>query len=225
MPRTAAVLATIIALLGWTALGTDFARTLVRSVANGQTLAAATFGYLRFFTILTNIAAAALMSATALRLWRRAVPPAAALFRAMLVYLVVTSLTYELLLRRLWSPRGVQYLTDLAFHDIVPGLFLIFWLGFAPKRDLAWRDLPWILVYPGAYYAVTLGVGAMGGGSPYNFLDAAMLGYPAVLTIGGVFLGVFLALGAVATAMAHATPPALDGGAAQSAPDESYQEG
>ena len=199
----AALFATLVAALGWTALLLELSRSLTQSLGGGRDLPHALFAYFRFFTILTNWGIAALMSVTSLALWRGKVLPSASNFLAALVYLVVTCLTYELLLRRSWSPSGLQFWTDMVFHDVQPALMLLFWIGFAPRRDLGWRDLPWIFAYPAAYFAVTLVAGALGAGYPYDFLDAAKLGYPVVIGIGFAFLAVFFILGALATAVAH----------------------
>ncbi len=206
--RVAALSATLIAVLGWTTLIADFWRWLAYASATGVGLVEAVIVYFRFFTILTNCGVAVLMSVTAVALWRRRPLPAASLFRGAVVYMAVTSLTYELLLRALWSPQGLLFVTDLALHDVLPAATFLFWLAFAPKASLQWRTLPWLLAYPGAYLAMTLIAGALGAGYPYDFLDAAKLGYPLVVAIAGVFLAAFIGLGAALTAAA----PAIMGG-------------
>lgn len=204
----AAATATTIGAVGSTALATEFTRALLQASSLGadpwRAAVGALLGDLRFFTILTNAFVAALMVVAATRLWRRREPPSAALFRAATVYMIVTGAVYELLLRRLWSPQGLRFALDLVFHDVQPIAMLLFWLLFAPKRDLRWSNLPWIVAYPALYFAVTLIAGARGAGYPYNFLDAGTLGYPTVTAIGLGFLALFLCLGAVATSIGHA---------------------
>ena len=202
--RSTLAFAALIALIGWTTLAIDGSRVLAHALETGHPLPDALFRYFRYFTVLTNAGVAGLMTATALGIWRETAIPSAAVFRAALVYMAVTSAAYEVLLRRLWSPTGVQFWTDLAFHDVQPGLVLLFWLGMAPKANLRWRDLPWLLAYPTAYFIVVLVAGAKGGGYPYFFLNPTRLGYAAVVEIAGAFLAVFLALGAIATAAARA---------------------
>ena len=199
-----AIMAGIVALLGWAALIIDFTQALMQAADEGRSIAVFLLRYFSFFTILTNCGVAALMSVTAIALRRGRPPPPATWFRAALVYMVVTGVTYELLLRGLWSPRGLQFLSDLALHDLLPVALLVFWVGMAPKRGLAWRDLPWLLAFPTVYFAVTLVAGALGAGYPYDFLDAGRLGYPIVFVVGVTFILVFLALGALVTAMGRA---------------------
>ena len=191
-------------------MGIELRISLRASFADGLTLLEALYAYLRFFTILSNIAVASLMSATCWA-WLRGRPlPPAALYGAALAYMLVTGVTYELLLRSTWTPHGVQVLTDATMHDIVPSLVLVFWLGFAPRQGTRWRDPLWMVVFPAVYFVVTLVAGAEGAGYPYNFLDAAKLGYGAVGLIALVFLTMFLAIGLATTAasrrMARAGP-------------------
>ena len=129
----------------------------------------------------------------------RALPPAG-VYNAALAYAGVTCVTYELLLRGLWSPHGVQFYTDLTMHDIVPAAVLLFWLTFAPRGDARWADILWLLIYPAAYLAATLVAGAFGEGYPYDFLDAGKLGYGLVAVVTLVFLAIFCALGLATTA-------------------------
>ena len=201
--RLATVSALAIAALGWFALGSEFEHSVRASLGAGHGIAQALYLYFRFFTILTNLFVACLMSVTAWRGCRRAASPPAGPYAAALVYSTVTAVTYEALLRRLWSPQGLQFYTDMILHDIVPLLVLSFWVAWAPKRALRWRDpLHW-LEFPAVYFAATLAAGASGGDYPYNFLDAGHLGYAPVFLNAAVFLACFYALGLCLTAAAR----------------------
>lgn len=193
----AGLFAGMAAVLAWTALAIDL-RALIVNAPPGH-LGEVLYGYFRFFTIDTNTFGAALMSLTAWRSFRVGPQIPASWYRAQVVYLIVTGATYELLLRRLWSPHGWQFATDMVFHDVEPTLAVLFWVFAAPK-DLHWRGLSWLLLYPLAYFAATLLGGALGAGYPYDFLDVTLLGYPTVVAIAFVFLAVFLVLGTLLTA-------------------------
>ena len=193
--KYAAALATLIAVLGWAALAIDGTTVIRRNLAEGHSLPQALFLWFRYFTILTNIGVALLMSVTAYRLYRHRPPPAAALHAAALVYILVVCATYEAVLRTSWTPRGMGFDTDLTFHDIVPALMLVFWVGFAPKRGLDRRFSLILLIYPAAYFGGTLVAGALGESYPYDFLDVSKLGYPTVTIVGVVFTAIFYALG------------------------------
>ena len=195
-----AAFAGLVACGGWVALVTELAMSLERSLAHGIALPQALFMFLRYFTILTNIGVALLMTWTTARLVRRRALPPAGLYNAALAYAGVTCLTYEALLRGLWSPQGVQFYTDMTMHDLMPAAMLLFWLAFAPRGGARWRDVAWLLAYPTAYFAFTLVAGALGEGYPYDFLDAGRLGYGVVSLVAAVFLAIFFALGLATTA-------------------------
>ena len=193
--RRAALLASLIAVLSWGALSVDFVRAISRNIAAGHGLPQALFLWLRYFTILTNILVATLMAITAWRLFTRRPPPAAKWHAAALVYILVVCATYEAMLRTSWQARGIGFDTDLVFHDIVPALMLVFWVGFAPKRGLGGRFLLLLLVYPTIYFLGTLIAGALGEPYPYSFLDASKLGYRNTFIVGLLFWANYLALG------------------------------
>ena len=172
------------------------------SFAKGRGAAEATFLYLRYFTITTNIGLCWLHGTTAFRLACGRRLPVGWVYNAWLVYAVVTGVTYELLLRASWSPQGAEFVSDMMLHDVVPLLTLAIWLLAAPRTGVAWRDPFAMLAYPAAYLAVTLVAGAFGEGYPYDFLSVTKIGLSRVLLVSLAFLAIFLALGAVATALA-----------------------
>ena len=208
-PRRGALpLALAMAALDWAALADDASGSIGRSLAMGHGLARAVFVYARYFTILSNLFLAVAMSVTAAALLRRRPLPPAGLYRALLAYMIVTGITYELLLRGTWSPHGLQFATDLVFHDVEPVLTVVFWAAFAPKKALRWRTLPALLAFPAAYLALTLAAGLLGAGYPYDFLDPRVLGAPGLAGVAAVFLCLFLGLGALATLVGSASPRA-----------------
>lgn len=209
-------LSALLAGLGTAAIGIEAVISLQKSFGQGKGVAEALFLFLRFFTILTNIFAAALMGRTACACLRRRPWPGDGAYASALVYLVVVGATYEALLRRLWSPRGLQFFSDMALHDIIPVLTLVFWLGFAPKAALRARDAARWLAFPAVYFVVILAGGALGEGYPYGFLDAAKLGVAGITRNAALFLIAFYGLGLAAVAIgrcvARRQPWAADNG-------------
>ena len=194
-------LAFVIATLAGAALGIEGTVSLRQSLGDGHALPEALFLFLRYFTILTNLAVAVLMAVTVVRRHGRLPPDG--LYVAVTVYAIVTGVAYEVLLRGLWSPHGMRFDTDLTMHDIVPSLTVLFWILYAPKRGPRWRDAAWLLVFPIGYFAVTLIAGALGEDYPYDFLDVSSLGYTAVLGIATMFLAVFYGLGLLLIGLAR----------------------
>ena len=78
---------------------------------------------------------AALHGSTAVQLARERRLPPCGVYNAMLVYATVTGVTYELLLRSSWSPRGEEFISDMMLHDVVPLLTLVIWLLAAPPTE------------------------------------------------------------------------------------------
>ena len=195
-------LATMACLVGIAALAVEARISFRNSFAKGIGLAEATFLYLRYFTITTNFALVALHGGTALRLARGRRLPAGGLYNAMLVYAAVTGITYELLLRRSWSPQGEEFISDMMLHDVVPLLTLAIWWLAARSAGVRWRDPLAMLAYPAVYLLITLVAGAYGEGYPYGFLSVTKIGLPGVLLVSLAFLFVFLVLGYLVTALA-----------------------
>jgi len=212
--RPALGLATAMAALGWWGLGTELAITLRDDLRDGGNLVVGLYHFFRFFTVLTNLGIAILMTTTAWRLVRdRPLPPASA-YAAALVYIIVTGATYELMLRRLWSPTGVMVYADMTLHDIIPVLTLVFWTACAPKAPLRGSDPTRWLAFPAVYFAVTVVAGYFGAGYPYGFFDAGKIGAMGVARNALTFLLVFLGLGLglLAVARAWSIRPAREGG-------------
>ncbi len=207
LPERSLVLlsAAAIAAVAWAAIVTEGVTGIAAWMAKGLSFAEALFQFLRYFTILTNIFLACLMSTAVWRLLRREPLPSASFFAAAVVYAAVMSVIYEALLRRLWSPRGVQFVTDFAMHDLVPALVLMFWIAYAPKVPLGWRDAARWLEYPAVYFVATELAGLAGFGYPYDFLDVDKLGFAGVGAVGLAFLVGFYGLGLGLVAIARRT--------------------
>ncbi|RYZ95160.1 MAG: hypothetical protein EOP47_26375 [Sphingobacteriaceae bacterium] len=146
--------------------------------------------YFSYFTILTNIMVAVAASVILL------VPESKsgrfttkqATQTAIAVYIVIVGIIYNVLLRPIWNPEGLQRVVDEVLHVIVPVLWLLYWL-LLPKNQLQWKNCwPWLL-YPLLYSIAIFIRGAFSGFYPYFFIDAAALGLPKAL-LNAVFVAV-----------------------------------
>jgi hypothetical protein len=195
------IYAAIGALLGWFALALQLYLMLVQ--APGPERLGAVITFFSFFTILTNILTALVFSAVALQpkggwgRWLRQ-PSVQA---ATAVYIAIVGMVYQLLLRQLWNPQGAQWVADVLLHSIIPVGYMLYWLLFAPRAGLSWRDAVIWLGYPGVYLVYTLARGAVSGLYPYPFLDVKVLGYAGALTRAAGFLLVFLGMGLLVVAV------------------------
>jgi len=177
-------MAAITALVGWAALALQLA-LIVRNLGPALGI----WRFVGFFTILTNIGAAAVASAIALDSQGSLAGARARLMAATSIALV--GIVYSVALRALWHPTGLQKVADIALHDATPLLFLTVW-ALSPHLGLKWREVGWALLPPAAYLAYAVGRGAIDGWYAYWFLN------PAEQSAGQMLASVTLLLGAVA---------------------------
>jgi hypothetical protein len=120
---------------------------------------------------------------------------------AVAVYIFVVGLVYSLFLRSVWDPTGLNKVADVALHDAVPVLYVVYWLIFVPKKNLNWTQPFYWLIYPLAYFAYALVRGEITGKYPYWFADPTVLGYPRTFANSALLLIGFLVLGEVAVSV------------------------
>jgi hypothetical protein len=195
--RPARTLPLLIAILGWLGLILQLIVSARAATNAGRSPLAGILDALCYFTVLTNLLVA-IVATSGLIGGRGFVAPRGVL-AATAVYIFVVGLIYSLLLRSLWAPTGLHKLSDALLHDIVPLLYVIWWLCCAPKGGLRWAQTIGWLGYPLAYFAFSVLLGALTGRYLYPFADISALGVATVLR-NGVFLLAFfegLALAAV----------------------------
>jgi hypothetical protein len=90
-------------------------------------------------------------------------------------------------------------------HDVLPPLYLLYWIVFVPKGTLRWTDPIHWLGFPIAYFLYVVLRGAFVGTYPYAFLDAAALGYWRLVVNGAILLAAFLTTGYLCVAIDGAT--------------------
>jgi hypothetical protein len=158
--------------------------------------------FLSYFTNTTAILATGVSILALVRPASRLAQPGA--ITATAVYILVVAVTYQLLLSG--ETHGLDFLTNLGLHQVLPAMVIVLWAGFTPKAHLRWREpLAWTL-YPAAYIAWTLARGAVIHRYPYFFADVDKLGYPRTLANGAGFLAAFYALGVGAVALGQIGP-------------------
>lgn len=183
------------AAVAWFGLGLQLEVTLAAAAARDKSLLAATGEFFSYFTVLTNLL-------VALALTFHAYPSRwGAFFRrpsvlgALVVDIVLVAVTYNLLLRRLWSPQGLGRIADETLHVVTPALYVLFWWLAVPKGTTRWRNVPRWLLYPLGYLGYALLLGRLVGFYPYYFFDVGPLGVPTVLCYVAALTAALLALG------------------------------
>jgi hypothetical protein len=202
----------IIALIGIIAVILQLYVTIInRVVPIGATL----IKYFSFFTIQVNIlvtVCAICMLFSPKSSWGKFFSRISVV-SALTVYIIIVSLIYNLVLRQIWNPQGLQKFGDELLHVVMPALFILFWIFCTSKQNLRWDVGLW-LIYPLIYAAYVIIRGTLTGVYPYPFMDAGNLGYAKVfLNTGGlviVFLGFSLALVAAGKLLARTEDKGLN---------------
>ena len=183
------------AFLSWAAVILQFVLLLQNRVTS---VPEAIIRFFSFFTILTNILVAVFFTLESffdqpkIKGWR-----SFAGATAVLIYILVVGIVYNLVLRQLWAPTGWQRVADEMLHVVTPLLMLCYWLFFTRRQSLSWSNLWYWLLYPAIYLVFILLRGAPSGFYPYPFMDVTQLGLNKVLMNAGIVLLLFVCLGIV----------------------------
>ncbi len=193
----------IIAVLAWSAVTLQIFLTTRIVMDAGLSLMDGIVKTLSYFTVLTNLLVAVVVTASVLRGNSDTFVTRPGTMSATAVYILVVGLIYSLVLRALWQPTGLQLAVDVALHDVIPILYVLYWLLFVPKGTLRWTQPVYWLIYPLAYIAYTLLRGGLGAQYPYPFVDVSALGYSAVFANIAMLLVMFLVLSLIVIAIDH----------------------
>ncbi len=162
-------------------------------------LGASTLAYFGFFTILTNILAALAFTAPFLSETNRirrffTIQEVRA---AIALYILVVMVVYYALLAEIHNPVGLNAITNIGLHFLIPVLYIFDWLVFADKDRLSYRTLPWWVAYPVAYGLFNIVRGMATGFYPYPFINVTELGWMSVFLNMIGFTLVYLVGGAL----------------------------
>lgn len=188
----------VLMILGWFALISQ----LYLIIQNGTgTVAEIIIRYFSFFTILTNLI---VVLCSSILFFKSTAGNREGFFykpstlTAITVYSTIVGVVYNAILRFLWQPKGLQYITDELLHTVIPIMFILMWLLFVPKKGMKFTDAFTWLIYPFVYLIYIAIRGQVTGEYPYPFINADQLGYgKALINAGGLslaFLGLSLFL-------------------------------
>jgi hypothetical protein len=186
--------AAIVALTAWFALVLQYVLIIV-SPGDGVGPLLATFRFIAFFTILSNL----MVALTATVACIPSDTSFAAFFRTPRVRgcaalcIGITLAIYHSILAATWSPQGAQWVADVTLHYAVPLLYLAWWFALVPRGELAWLDAVRWLSFPLVYLVCVLLRGAWLHEYPYPFIDVDALGVATVVR-NAVVLGVLFLL-------------------------------
>ena len=195
-PGAVQKLCTLMAIVGWCGLVIQLDLVLLARWTSGASLLGGLVNYFSFFTVLTNTLVAVVLTCVATRQ-----PSKGRTFflqpwvtSGITVSIIVVGVAYNLLLRQLWQPQGLQWLANELLHDVMPVLFTLYWWFCVPKGSLRVGHIGVWVLYPVLYFAYTLLRGHLLGVYPYPFIDVEKLGYAqAFINACGVLAGFVLA--------------------------------
>ena len=166
---------------------------MIYTLVDGGTFNALNF--FTFFTVMSNILAAAVLIEGGRRELSGAEPVPDMWRGAAVVYMTVTYIVFAVLLRDLQEELQTNVpWVDSVLHRVMPIAVMADWLIDPPRTAIAFRRaLAW-LGFPLAWTAFTLIRGEIDGRYPYPFLDPANGGYGVVALYSVAILALFLAV-------------------------------
>jgi hypothetical protein len=181
------------AALGWFAVVAQYFIMMENRV---ESPVETTIRFFTFFTILTNILVATYFTLSALNPnpERTSFIGRPGALTAITLYITIVGLVYQIVLRQIWEPHGLQKIVDELLHSVIPVLTLVYWYLYEQKSDIKFRQIGSWLIYPGCYLLFILARGSFSDFYPYPFIDVLALGYKKVVLNSIVMLGVFVAI-------------------------------
>jgi hypothetical protein len=190
----------VVAAIAWFALSVQFVLSLHFGVARGFGVAYGIWLYLAFFTVFTNLLVALTLTipmlAPSSRLGRFLAHPAS--ITGATANIILVGITYNVLLRHIWNPRGWQFVANLLLHDAVPILTILLWWIAVPRASVRWKDAAVWAIYPIVYFLYAMARGLATDFYPYPFINVTQIGFGMVmLNAIGVLLAFFAILAAL----------------------------
>ena len=177
--------AAIVAIICWAGLAIQFSATF----ANQHHLVPTLWILLRFFTVITNLLVAVVMTLVAVG--RRV---SAFIMGGITISILLVGVVYMTLLRGLVELSGGALLADLLLHKVSPVAMSLWWLLFAQRKALKWNAAMQWALYPLAYFAYALARGHYDHKYPYPFMDVGKLGWTqTAINAGGIAMGFIVA--------------------------------
>lgn len=181
-----------IALILWFAVITQYSLMIDNRIAS---ITETSIRFFSFFTILTNSLCAIYFTVLLLQKPKslNKLVVSHGTLTALMVYIFVVGLVYQVILRHVWEPQGMQRVVDELLHSINPLLVLFFWLKYEIHTHLKYQQLLSWLIFPLIYLVYILIRGHFSHFYPYPFVDVDIIGLSAVLiNSAGMLFGFIL---------------------------------
>ncbi|WP_395417704.1 Pr6Pr family membrane protein [Marinoscillum luteum] len=158
-----------------------------------------TIRFFSFFTILTNSLVAIYFTWWVLqhKKGNPSILNKPGTLTALTVYITIVGLVYQILLRPIWEPTGIQLVVDELLHSVIPVAVIVCWYLFEDKSLVSYRQIPQWLIYPLIYLVYILIRGNGSGFYPYPFVDVGSLGLSKVLINAMGLMALFVGISAL----------------------------
>lgn len=163
-------------LLGWFSLIAQFLIMIQNSEVE---LFDSIIRFFTFFTILSNSLVA--ICFTAVLFTSSSFFQSYKTQTAIAVYISIVAIVYNIILRFIWEPTGLQRIVDELLHVVNPIIFVAYWIMIKNKISLSYKFVFKILVFPLVYLFTVLLIGNFTTNYPYPFLNVNELGYTSVV--------------------------------------------
>lgn len=171
-------LALLFALIGWFAIIAQ----LFLMIENRITpITEALIRFFSFFTILTNVVVAAYFTSIALIKNPNKLLDTPGILTAITIYIFMVGSVYQIALRHIWEPQGLQMVVDELLHSVIPVLVILFWSMFEKTKTINYSQVVKWIIYPILYLIFILIRGSYSTFYPYPFVDVVALGMTKVL--------------------------------------------
>ncbi|MCZ2459302.1 MAG: Pr6Pr family membrane protein [Chitinophagales bacterium] len=184
-------LAVLIIILTWFALMAQYWISFENRTASVWDT---TITYFSYFTILSNTLVALYFT---LLSWRNINTKKQSKINlkaltAITVYIAIVGIVYQIALRHIWDPQGLQKIVDELLHSVIPLLVLLYWILQQGHKELKYKDSFLWLLFPLLFLIYTVIRGHYTSFYPYPFLDVNVIGVNKVILNSLILTIVFL---------------------------------
>jgi hypothetical protein len=166
-------------LLGWIAIIGQFILLIQNRQAD---IPETIIRFFSFFTILTNILVA-LYFTSRISIFKNTTLSKlsnSGNLTALTAFILVVGLVYQIILRGTWQPNGLQRIIDELLHSVIPFFVFLYWIKFADKNDLIFKNFKNWFWYPIVYFLYIIIRGHFSNFYPYPFVNVTEIGYTQV---------------------------------------------
>ena len=187
-------------LIGWVSVITQFILMLQNRQAG---IVETIIRFFSFFTILTNTLVALYFTARAFKIKNEvfSIFYKKGTLTALTVFILVVGMVYQIILRHVWEPKGLQLIIDEMLHTINPIFVLVYWILFALREDVNFQNIKSWLWYPVIYFAYIIIRGYFSGFYPYPFVNIPVIGYKQLFINFILICSFIIALSAILVAI------------------------